>query len=172
METYLSEIVRAYNSVDKIEVYKAIGAIGSAGVVYTAGNGGSAATASHFTQDLMKSCKINSTCLTDNISLVTAIANDMNFDDIFLFQLQQFSSWLDTVILFSYSGESRNILKIADFAKKNKIRIVGFLGNTGGSLLKICDDKIWVQHDDVRICESIHSIIAHYIVERLSCDPG
>ena len=91
------------------------------GTIYIAGNGGSASTASHFMNDLCKSTrssnKLNSfraVSLSDNISLLTAISNDIDYDQIFRYQLEIFLDENDALFIISASGNSRNLIEAVD----------------------------------------------------------
>lgn len=100
--------------------------------IFIAGNGGSAATASHFANDLQKICGKRAFCLTDNIPLVTAYSNDCGYETIFEEQLQTLCDEDDTIIIISGSGDSINIYNTIDSICKNKI---AFIGMNGGNIL-------------------------------------
>ena len=96
--------------------------------IFSCGNGGSASTAEHLSCDFSKQAcsdtnlNIKVFSLNSNVSLMTAIANDISYDDIFSFQLNRFGKPNDVLLLFSVSGSSRNILKCAKVAKRKKIK--------------------------------------------------
>ena len=106
-------------------------------LVFTMGNGGSAATASHFVNDLM-SLGIRSVALTDNVPTIMAIANDFSFEEVFKQQLETLKGYYgDTVIAFSCSGESENVIRAIQYANEhNKTTTVGFCGVPGSRLEK------------------------------------
>ena len=122
--------------------------IKNGGKILICGNGGSAATAEHLSCDFFKqSCqdtnlKIKIFSLNSNVSLMTAIANDISYDDIFSFQLDKYGKKNDILLLFSVSGSSKNILKCAKAAKKKKIKIISFTGFSGGKIKSMSNSSI------------------------------
>ena len=150
--------------------------------IFIIGNGGSAANASHFAQDLCKATypeynglnidKKNKTfkaiSLCDNISFITAIANDVGYEYIFTDQLKVYAPVEgDTLIAISGSGNSKNIINAVDFANENKLMTIGITGFDGGELIKKTKLNIFVNIFDMYMVESIHSVIFHYIIMRL-----
>ena len=99
-----------------------------------AGNGGSASLANHMLCDYSKTLRQNTNLkpkiisLVSNLELITAISNDLNYDDIFSFQLENLCENGDLIVVFSSSGNSKNLIKLEKFAKKNKLKILSFLG--------------------------------------------
>jgi len=102
--------------------------------VFLAGNGGSAATALHMANDLMKSVAnrggqgFRAIALSDNISTITAIANDENYAEIFTGQLMVLAQSGDVLIVFSASGNSQNIIRAVELAHQMQLKTIGFLG--------------------------------------------
>jgi D-sedoheptulose 7-phosphate isomerase len=135
--------------------------------IFTCGNGGSSSTASHFSQDLYKVCGLNSYCLSDNIGLVTAIANDYSYNKVFSYQLDKSTSQDDILFCISGSGNSPNLIDAVYFAKDLGIHTFSLTGNDGGRLKTISDFNINVPCTDMRQIESAHQIITHYIIDRL-----
>lgn len=140
--------------------------------VFVIGNGGSAATASHFATDLgktfTKSGKPGSAIsLCDNISIITAVANDYSFEKIFSSQLQMIAKPNDLLISISASGNSKNLTEAVEFANVNEIDTLSLTGFDGGILRKISRFSIHVptKHGDYGIAEDAHSVICHYIAE-------
>ena len=112
------------------------------GTVYVAGNGGSAATAATFANDVSFDVfkrssdkkKIKIICLNDNIPSLTAISNDINYDSIFSSQIEISFQLNDIFIVFSGSGNSKNLINAVNWINKNKMgKTIGFLGFNGGS---------------------------------------
>ena len=143
------------------------------GTIYTIGNGGSAATASHMMVDLGKGANekpdesgnfFHVECLADNIPTMTAISNDLSYDDIFIFQLERKLKSGDLLIAISGSGNSRNIVKAAEFAKSIGVPIVGMTGYEGGKLDKLCDFRMHCRIDYMKITENIHMMIDHILM--------
>ena len=130
--------------------------------IYTIGNGGSASTAAHICNDLTKK-DINAICLSSNISTITAIGNDMSFDNIFSFQVESFMKKGDVLIAFSTSGESKNILKALESARKKHLQTISITGFDGGNAKLISDYNINVKSDNIQIIEDIHLCISHIL---------
>ena len=142
--------------------------------IFIVGNGGSAATASHFATDLNKIKNINglpgrAISLCDNSSLITAYANDISFGAIFKEQLKNLANSKDILIAISASGKSKNIIEAINYAKQNGIYSVGLVGFDAGNM-SICDLVIHTksQIGDYGPTEDAHSIICHYIAENLN----
>ncbi len=143
--------------------------------VFVIGNGGSGANASHFAQDMAKGIFLNhptdkpfkALSLTDNTSFISAIANDDGFEKIFSTQLHVFAKPGDILICISGSGNSKNIVEAIQYAKKNKIYIIGVSGYDGGILKKEADFSVHVPLNEMCTVESIHSVIFHLIILEL-----
>ena len=103
--------------------------------------------------------------LVDNNSVVTAIANDVGYENIFINQLKIHYRSGDSIILISASGNSPNILKAAEWVKSKGGTIIGFLGFTGGKLIDLCDAKIHVQSEpgEYGPVEDAHLIMNHIL---------
>ena len=144
--------------------------------VFVIGNGGSAANASHFAQDLAKGTRrnleqakrIKALSLTDNIPFITALGNDDGYDTIFEQQLRTFARPGDILICISGSGNSPNILKAVEWANRNKLVTVGVTGFDGGDLMKLSKYSVHVPINNMYITESIHSIIFHYVLTEIN----
>ena len=144
------------------------------GMVFTCGNGGNSATASHLASDLRKwssSFTLKTICLNDNAPLLTAIANDDGFDEIYQKQLLGFSESLeDVVVAFSVhggEGRSENILNLFRKAKENGRRRISFTGHDGGDLKRLSTVNINVPSESTPIIEGLHSVLAHIVAEEL-----
>ena len=113
--------------------------------IFTAGNGGSAATASHLCNDLLKGCRVDdqpgfrASCLADPTAVVTCLANDFSYEEVFSIQLQTFAEKGDLFIMFSGSGNSPNILHAAKTARELGLHVIGFGGCGGGKMKDLCD---------------------------------
>ena len=137
--------------------------------IFSCGNGGSASTAEHLSCDFSKqACRdtnlnIKVFSLNSNVSLMTAIANDISYDDIFSYQLNKFGKPNDILLCFSVSGSSRNILKCAKAAKRKKIKIISFTGFNGGKIKKLSKYNINFTTNNFGIVEDCHLSIMHII---------
>ena len=143
--------------------------------IYVIGNGGSAANASHFAQDLAKGIffekpvekTMKAISLTDNIAHITAIANDTGYQNIFSAQLNTYAQNSDVLICISGSGNSENIIEAVKAAKQKNMFVIGVTGFDGGQLKNMSDFVVHVPLHEMCTVESIHSIIFHLIVLEL-----
>ncbi|MFC1864237.1 SIS domain-containing protein [Chloroflexota bacterium] len=137
--------------------------------IFIMGNGGSATTASHFARDLQigtameGKARIRTISLTDNIALVTALANDIDYSSIFEEQLVGQLEEGDVVIGISASGNSPNVLKATEYARKNGAMTIGFIGFGGGKLKELTHKSIVLSSRDYRQVEDVHLGLAHII---------
>ena len=144
--------------------------------IFIAGNGGSAATASHMANDfgsvaskVGKDKHFRAFALTDNVALISAIANDYGYDNIFVHQLKIHYREGDLLIAISASGNSENLLKAAEWVKNQHGKVVGLVGFEGGKLEEICDIVIHPKtpKGEYGPVEDIHMIIDHLITSWL-----
>jgi len=141
--------------------------------VFIAGNGGSAATASHFANDLAKATivpgqrRFRVIALTDNVPLLTAWANDASYADAFAEQVRPLIRPGDLFIAISGSGNSENILRAVDVARANGARVAGFTGFDGGKLVARCDRSVLVPCAVMAQIEDAHLIIQHAVCSYL-----
>ena len=137
--------------------------------IFSCGNGGSASTAEHLSCDFSKGSCTNTNLnikvfsLNSNVSLMTAIANDISYDDIFSYQLNRFGKANDILLAFSVSGSSKNIIKCAKIAKKKKIKIISFTGFNGGKMKKLSKYNINFSSNNFGIVEDCHLSMMHFI---------
>ena len=141
--------------------------------IFVCGNGGSAAIANHFECDhkkiLSETKKINPRIISlcSNNPLITAIANDFSYNQVFKKQLQYLSNNNDVLITISSSGNSNNIIEAIKFAKKKSIKVISFTGFNGGRSKVICDMNLHVNSNNYGVIENLHhaymNIISQYI---------
>jgi D-sedoheptulose 7-phosphate isomerase len=138
--------------------------------VFFAGNGGSAATASHFANDIAigtlefeKPFRVIS--LTDNVPVITAIGNDFGYDDIFVRQLRVLGKRGDVLVGISASGNSQNLLKAFDYAASAGIKTIAVTAFDGGKLKQLADDGIHVPTEakEYGPAEDAHMMLDHLI---------
>ena len=174
MQQYLERVTSAVEKLPEDMLKNCIQAIDNVSEnsnnIWIAGNGGSAATASHFATDLSRCFNkngkpIKSFSFCDNSGLITAIANDFSFDEIFSRQIIHLGSPGDLLITISASGNSLNIVKAIETAKTKKILSMSLSGFDGGFAHKISDYSIHTPTEigDYGVAEDSHSIICHYI---------
>jgi D-sedoheptulose 7-phosphate isomerase len=139
--------------------------------IYILGNGGSSATASHMVNDLGVGLRrrdiinFDVTSLGDNSAVVTAIANDIGYENIFYMQMKGHINANDVIVAISCSGDSPNIIKAVDYAKYLGCKIIGVTGFNGGQLKKISDINFHVdaQKNEYGLVEDTHMILDHII---------
>ena len=142
--------------------------------IFTCGNGGSASTASHYVTDWTKMAKekkssiLKSFCLNDNIGLITAYANDIDYESIFEKQIEIYGNSGDILIVVSGSGNSSNIVNALHAARKRDMKSIAIVGYDGGKAAKICDCLVHIPSFDMQICEDIHLMLGHFIMKRLT----
>ena len=136
--------------------------------VLTFGNGGSHSNASHFACDLFKACGIRAICISDMIPSVYAYMNDDGIENMFLNIIDNLGMLENFVLIgFSCSGNSRNVVKALKLTAWGTQKNILFTGNDGGKAQESADVVIKVNHENIRIQESAHSIYCHAIVEEL-----
>ncbi len=178
--SYIETLKQELDSLDSLSVQEIIQtfltALSDDKQIFIMGNGGSAAAASHFACDLAKgtitSIKNNSNrfrviCLNDNISVLTAIANDSSYQNIFVEQLKNILNPGDVVVLLSASGNSPNIIAAIEYTKKAGATTVGFFGFGGGQAVKMVDYQLTIHSKNYGISEDFHIIIEHIITQIL-----
>jgi len=142
-------------------------------ILYTCGNGGSSSLADHFTCDFIKqtnnetSLKVKSISLASNFSLISAIANDTSYDQIFSFQIEKLCKKNDILFLFSVSGNSLNLIEAIKKAKKLGVKTVSFTGFNGGKISKLSDFNLNFPIANFGIVEDCHISIMHYLSQYL-----
>jgi len=141
--------------------------------IFLAGNGGSAATASHMANDLMKGVAkgggrgVRAIALSDNIPLITAIANDESYSEVFAGQLAALGQPGDVLIVFSGSGNSANIARVVAVAQQMQITTIAFLGMGGGHVAKMADVSVIVPSDEYGPIEDVHMAFDHLVTAYL-----
>ncbi|GMO37738.1 MAG: SIS domain-containing protein [Termitinemataceae bacterium] len=171
---YINQEIRILNKLDYSAINEVINILEMArervSTVYICGNGGSAATASHFVCDFNKGVsynkekKYNFICLNDNIPSVMAIANDCGYEEIFVQQLKGRMKAEDVLLCISGSGNSKNVLLAAEYAKSLGVIVIGATGYDGGLLYKLSDYHLHVPVDNMQTTEDIHMIFDHLIM--------
>ena len=137
--------------------------------IYVMGNGGSAANAEHFVNDLGKGGqrgfprRFKVLSLASNVPLMTAWANDTEYELIFAEQLRNFVGRGDVVMAISGSGHSRNVLNALTLARAHGAVTVGLTGGDGGQLTPLCDHCVVVPSDNMQHIEELHLVVLHAI---------
>jgi D-sedoheptulose 7-phosphate isomerase len=139
--------------------------------VFLLGNGGSSSTASHMAADLAKNTigpnmmRFRIVSLNDNAAIMTALANDLGYENIFSEQLTNLVQAGDVLIVVSASGNSPNVLKAMRYARLRSAEVVGLLGFDGGDAAELADLSIIVPSDHYGVVEDVHLIINHILVD-------
>ncbi len=146
--------------------------IKSGAKILLCGNGGSAADSQHLAAELVSKLKLERSAipaiaLTTNTSTLTAIANDYDFSQIFVRQLEAFGRKNDLLIGISTSGNSEDVLKTVDYAHKNGLRTIVMTGGNGGDLAGKADVDIIVPSEDVQRIQEAHITVGHILCDIL-----
>ena len=141
--------------------------------IITLGNGGSSLTALHYINDwnktlfLSKKRQFRGRSLVDNIGLIMSYANDISFEDVFIEQLKNILRPNDLIIGIAGSGNSENVIRAINFANENGATTLGMCGYRGGKLKELSHHNIWADIDDMQICEDVHFIFGHMVMQKL-----
>lgn len=175
IKEYYEREIRVINNLDLDEINEAMNAIyetyKNQGTIYICGNGGSASTASHFQNDFNKGIseyvdnKFRFYCLNDNVATLMAIANDIGYEEVFRFQITNKITDKDLFIGISGSGNSKNVLNAAEYAKENGAKVIGITGYTGGKLKELADYRMHVDECDMQIDEDLHMTFDHMMMK-------
>jgi D-sedoheptulose 7-phosphate isomerase len=173
IENYLALVKDTIDKLDRAQIEKTVEAFmrvyHAGNTIYIFGNGGSAASATHATGDLVKGAsfglekRFRVMSLVDNLPALMAIANDISYDDIFVEQLKNFMKPGDLVVGISGSGNSVNVVKAMEYAKQMKVETVAFCGYKGGKISTIADIVVHSVAMDMEVAEDIHMIVFNVI---------
>ncbi|WP_195282966.1 D-sedoheptulose-7-phosphate isomerase [Harryflintia acetispora] len=158
----VDQINKALNLLDETRLRK--------GRIYICGNGGSAATASHFQNDFNKGVSeyidipFRFHCLNDNVATLMAIANDIGYEEVFRFQLRGNLEPGDILVAISGSGNSPNVIHAVEYAKSLGNQIIGLTGYTGGKLKELSDISLHAPVMSMQVTEDIHMIFDHLMM--------
>lgn len=172
VDQYLQTVIKSCGLIHQDEIlaiyHILLKAARSKGNIYLCGNGGSATTASHFQTDLNSAFASSyqmmpAICLTDNIAALTAVANDISYDDVFSHQLRCRLAGEDVLVAVSASGNSANVVKAAEFAKEKGCVVVALVGFDGGRLKIISDRTFHVLASNMQVVEDLHLLFCHLV---------
>ena len=172
---YFSQIREAAASVDRESLARATNILAKVysegGMVYSCGNGASAAIANHMVCD---HCKLVQTdtkltpriySLSTTAEIITAIGNDISYDDVFLYQLRSLAKPGDVLITISSSGDSENVVRAARWANDNGIPVIAMTGFSGGRLAQIADVDLHVTAENYGVVEDVHQSVMHLLAQ-------
>jgi D-sedoheptulose 7-phosphate isomerase len=159
-----------YQAMDKA-IAEILSAYERGASIFTFGNGGSAALASHFACDLGKGIlpshngqkRFRVISLADNVPLMTAWANDHGYEHVFAKQLENLIVSGDLVFAISGSGNSSNVLRALEVARAHRARTIGLTGFEGGKMKSLCDVCVILPSDNMQIIEDFHLSVTHAI---------
>ena len=142
------------------------------GKILVCGNGGSAADAQHFVAELVGRFETNrdglaAIALTTDTSILTAVANDFGYDQIFSRQVQAIGKPEDCLVAISTSGNSSNVFKAVTQASSMGMKSIGLLGNTGGQLLQACSHSIVIPSNITARIQECHILVIHILCSKL-----
>jgi len=174
IDAYISREIAVLEALDRNAINSALNLLEETmekeGNIYIFGNGGSAATASHFQNDFNKGVseytekKFRFQCLNDNVATLMAIANDIGYDEVFRFQLRNKIKPNDIVVAISGSGNSSNVINAVEYAKSQGCKIIGLTGYSGGMLKEMSDISLHAPIKSMQITEDIHMIFDHMMM--------
>ncbi len=172
-ESYRSKLIDTLNGLDLSRVDEAIAWLSQARdegrTIFTTGNGGSAASASHFVCDMLKGASFKKDkrfrimSLHDNMPTLTAYSNDVDYHDAAVEQLKNFAVAGDVVIAISGSGNSPNVLRAIEYANSIGCRTIGLTGRDGGKLGPLVQLEIHTNDPHMGRIEDAHMIALHMI---------
>lgn len=172
-EQYKTELLSAIDKIDLGKVQQAIDLFEEARAagkhIFVCGNGGSASTSSHFACDVMKGASHNRTerfkimALTDQVATLTAYANDVSYDSVFVEQLRNFAQAGDLFMGISGSGNSPNVLRAMEYASSVGCKTIALTGRDGGQLAPMAQLSISVGVPHMGRIEDSHMVVCHMI---------
>jgi D-sedoheptulose 7-phosphate isomerase len=177
LDDYAREVTKAFASVDRAAIAKATDLLSAThkrdGTIWCCGNGGSAAIANHLVCDHVKGVATDTALkprvhsLSANIEVITAIANDLSYADVFAYQLRMGARPGDALITISSSGDSENIVRAATWARENKLPVIAMTGFAGGRSAGLADAHLHVQAENYGVVEDVHQALMHVLAQYL-----
>ncbi|MDP6884049.1 MAG: SIS domain-containing protein, partial [Rhodospirillales bacterium] len=141
--------------------------------VFACGNGGSASISNHLVCDHLKGVQTDTEVrphvhsLATNMELLTAIANDLSYDDVFVYQLRTLAKAGDVLITISSSGDSENVVRAATWAQGNGLKVIAFTGFDGGRTAGLATAHLHVAGDNYGVIEDAHQSVMHVLAQYL-----
>ena len=177
IDGYFDTLAATMKKIDRSEIEKAIYCLkkarDSGHFIYSMGNGGSAATASHYAGDFNKGLSLGKKkrfkfiSLNDNLPTILSLANDVSYESIFVEQLKNFLVPGDVIVAISGSGNSANIINAVSWAKEHDAVVIGLTGYSGGKLFALSDIHLHVPIDNMQIVEDLHMVFDHLMMSIL-----
>ena len=141
--------------------------------IFSCGNGGSAAISNHLLCDFQKGIQTDTdlkpkvVSLSSNIEIITAVANDISYEEIFDYQLRTMAAPGDVLLTISSSGDSENIVRCVDWAHDNNVGTISLTGFDGGRSADAADINLHVDADNYGIIEDVHQSLMHVFAQYL-----
>lgn len=177
IDAYAQQVAKGFASIDRELLAKAADILDVAytqgGTVYVCGNGGSAAISNHFHCDHLKGVQTDTAIkprvvsLSSTVETLTAIANDISFDEVFVYQLRTMAHPGDVLVTVSSSGDSENVVRAAKWAAGNNVGVISFTGFSGGRTAELADVHLHVDADNYGVIEDVHQSIMHVLAQFL-----
>ena len=174
-EDYSDEMMQAWKSLDFAEFDRAAVILSEAyarrAAVFSCGNGGSASIANHLVCDHTKGIRTKSDLvprvlsLSNNVELITAISNDIGYEDVFTYQLQSHAVSGDVLVAISSSGRSANIVRALTWARENDVHTIAITGFEGGPARTLADAAIHFPCTNYGIVEDLHQAVMHALAQ-------
>ncbi|MCF3627940.1 SIS domain-containing protein [Thalassospiraceae bacterium LMO-SO8] len=179
-EAYFQASQVAQASVDRVALAKAgallAGAYAARKTIYVCGNGGSAAISNHLVCDHLKCIQTDTdlrprvVSLAATIETITAIANDISYDEVFVYQLRTLADPGDVLISVSSSGDSENVVRACAWAKDNDLAVIAMTGFAGGRTQGLADVNLHVTGDNYGVVEDTHQALMHILAQFIRQD--
>ncbi|MSO92291.1 MAG: SIS domain-containing protein [Rhodospirillales bacterium] len=174
-DDYFQRLRDAHASIDRKKLAAAAQLLEKAyareATLYVCGNGGSAAIADSFVCDHAKLIQTDTSLvpkvvsLSANVPMVTAIANDISYADIFVYQLRTMARAGDVLLTVSASGDSENVVRAAKWARKNGVAVISFTGFAGGRTARLATVHLHVTGDNYGVIEDAHQSLMHILAQ-------
>ena len=174
---YTAELARAAGAMDVSSLDRAAAllrtAVRAQKMIYSCGNGGSCAISNHLLCDFAKGIQTDTefrphiASLSANTELITAIANDMKYEEVFAYQLNTLASPGDVLITISSSGDSPNIVRAIEVAQKHKMQTIALTGFSGGRSAQMAEVNVHVPSDNYGVIEDLHQSVMHALSQAL-----
>lgn len=177
VDDYYARFTRVLETFDRgpmsavLEVLDGLAASG--GTLWVAGNGGSAAISDHTVCDTTKGAHVaghppvRSLSLAANGPMLTALANDVSYDEVFSRQLEYYLRPGDAVLLVSSSGNSPNVVRACEYANSRGVPTIAFVGFSGGMLRQVARHCVWIPVDNYGMAEDAHQSLVHVVTQYL-----
>ena len=176
-DDYFARVAYAASSVDRGRLHQAVDLLRTvyrAGrTVFACGNGGSAALSNHLACDHLKGVQTDTALrprvvsLSSNIELMSAIGNDLSFDEVFAFPLRTLARKGDVLVAVSASGDSENVVRALSWARDHEVKTIALTGFAGGRASGLADVHVHVEGDNYGVVEDVHQSVMHIFAQFL-----